>query len=57
LLAWQRKRRYRSRCELHMYTRDQLQSLFSSFDGVRAVIEPAARDFFVTAAWTAPPAE
>ena len=57
LLAWQRKLRYRGRCELYMYTRDQLESLFSSFHGVRAAIEPAARDFFVTASLTAPPAK
>jgi hypothetical protein len=56
LLAWQRKLRYRNRCELYMYTRDQLESLFSSFGGVRTTIEPAARDFFVTASPTAPPA-
>lgn len=56
LLAWQRKRRYRGRCELYMYTKDQLENLFSSFPGVRTVIEPIARDFFVTASVTDPAA-
>jgi 2-polyprenyl-3-methyl-5-hydroxy-6-metoxy-1,4-benzoquinol methylase len=56
LLAWQRKLRYRGRCELYMYTREQLESLFCSFTGVRAAIEPIARDFFVTVSLTAPPA-
>jgi 2-polyprenyl-3-methyl-5-hydroxy-6-metoxy-1,4-benzoquinol methylase len=49
LLAWQRKLRYRSRCELYMYTRSQLEKLFASFPGVETRIEPIARDFFVTA--------
>jgi 2-polyprenyl-3-methyl-5-hydroxy-6-metoxy-1,4-benzoquinol methylase len=48
LLAWQRKLRYRSRCELHMYQREQLEQLVGSFPGVQAKIEPIARDFFVT---------
>ena len=54
LLAWQRKLRYRSRCDLFLYTRPQLQELFSSFPAVRATIEPIARDFFVTAEVTRP---
>jgi len=49
VLAWQRKLRYRSRCELYMYTRDQLTEMFSRFDGIHATVEPIARDFFVTA--------
>jgi 2-polyprenyl-3-methyl-5-hydroxy-6-metoxy-1,4-benzoquinol methylase len=48
LLAWQRKLRYRNRCELHMYNREDLGDLVYSFPGVRAKIEPIARDFFVT---------
>jgi polysaccharide deacetylase family protein (PEP-CTERM system associated) len=35
----------------------RLESLFSSFNGVRAAIEPAARYFLVTASLTAPPAQ
>ncbi len=49
ILAWQRKLRYRNRCDLFLYTREQLNSLFSAFPGIRTQIEPAARDFFVTA--------
>jgi len=51
-LAWQRRLRYRSRCELYMYTRDQIEKLFASFGGIHATIEPIARDFFVTASVT-----
>lgn len=56
VLAWQRKLRYRSRCDLFMYTEPQLKALFSSFPGVKAAIEPIARDFFVTAEIASPSA-
>lgn len=51
LLAWQRKLRYQSKCDLFMYTRQQLDDLFAPHrgQGVRVTIEPIARDFFVTA--------
>ncbi len=49
VLGWQRKLRYRNRCDLFLYTRDQLAGLFGSFPGVESRIEPIARDFFVTA--------
>jgi 2-polyprenyl-3-methyl-5-hydroxy-6-metoxy-1,4-benzoquinol methylase len=52
VLAWQRKLRYRSRCELYMYTRDDIQKLFAPFNAARVSIEPIARDFFVTASVT-----
>lgn len=52
MLAWQRKIRYRSRCELYMYKRDQLRDMFSGFDGIHINIEPIARDFLVTASIT-----
>jgi 2-polyprenyl-3-methyl-5-hydroxy-6-metoxy-1,4-benzoquinol methylase len=48
LLGWQRKMRYRKRCDLFLYTESQLRELFSSFPGARTSIEPIARDFFVT---------
>jgi len=48
LLAWQRQIRYRKRCDLFLYNREQLDQLFSSFPQVKATIEPIARDFFVT---------
>lgn len=48
LLAWQRKLRYRNRCDLFLYTEPQLKELFASFPGMKTTIEPIARDFFVT---------
>jgi hypothetical protein len=47
-LAWQRKLRYKKRCDLFLYARPQLEDLFQvkEFD---TTIEPIARDFFVTA--------
>jgi 2-polyprenyl-3-methyl-5-hydroxy-6-metoxy-1,4-benzoquinol methylase len=59
ILAWQRKLRYKSRCDLFLYTEPQLRELFASFPGVKTTIEPIARDFFVTmdvAAASSPPA-
>ena len=47
-LAWQRKLRYRKRCELYMYTAAQLEELFSQAGDDSVRIEPIARDFFVT---------
>jgi ubiquinone/menaquinone biosynthesis C-methylase UbiE len=47
-LAWQRKMRYKSRCDLFLYSRPQLEELFSRNDS-DATIERIARDFFVTA--------
>lgn len=48
LLAWQRKLRYRSRCELYMYTQQKLQALLDSVDCKRFEIARISRDFFVT---------
>ncbi|HSD59382.1 MAG TPA: class I SAM-dependent methyltransferase [Burkholderiales bacterium] len=48
ILAWQRKLRYRSRCELFMYNRAQLDALFGKLAPGRHAIEPIGRDFFVT---------
>ena len=45
VLAWQRKIRYRRRCDLFMYDEPGLRRLFG---GRRARIERLARDFFVT---------
>jgi 2-polyprenyl-3-methyl-5-hydroxy-6-metoxy-1,4-benzoquinol methylase len=50
VLAWQRRLRYRKRCDLYLYTREQLRQIFGAIPGVAAEIEPIARDFFVTAA-------
>jgi 2-polyprenyl-3-methyl-5-hydroxy-6-metoxy-1,4-benzoquinol methylase len=49
LLAWQRKVRYRSRCDLFLYSQRQIAELFAAFPRARVKIEPIARDFFVTA--------
>lgn len=48
LLAWQRKLRYRSRCELYMYTEPQLVTLFEKMTTKPFKIERNPRDFFVT---------
>jgi 2-polyprenyl-3-methyl-5-hydroxy-6-metoxy-1,4-benzoquinol methylase len=47
-LAWQRELRYKKRCDLFLYRKDQLDQLFSSIPGATVKIEPIARDFFVT---------
>lgn len=49
VLAWQRRLRYRSRCELHMYTPEQITSLFGRMTKTRFQIERISRDLFVTA--------
>lgn len=48
LLAWQRRVRYRARCDLFLYSRARLGELFAGFDPGRVRIEPIARDYFVT---------
>ncbi|MGH8619263.1 MAG: class I SAM-dependent methyltransferase [Burkholderiales bacterium] len=48
VLAWQRKLRYKSRCDLFMYTAPQLEALFGALAPGRASIESIGRDFFVT---------
>lgn len=49
LLAWQRKLRYRQRCDLFLYTRPQIEKLFASSPAARVAIQRIHRDFFVTA--------
>lgn len=46
-LAWQRKLRYRNRCDLFLYREDDIRRLFSAA-GVAFKIESIDRDFFVT---------
>jgi SAM-dependent methyltransferase len=46
-LAWQRKMRYRNRCDLFLYREDEIQSLLSP-TGASFLIESNGRDFFVT---------
>ena len=48
LLGWQRQLRYRSRCPLFLYTREQLEKLFADAGAPDAAIERIHRDFFVT---------
>jgi SAM-dependent methyltransferase len=45
-LAWQRKLRYRNRCDLFLYREDEIQSLLSP-TGASFSIESNGRDFFV----------
>jgi len=47
-LAWQRKQRYKSRCELYMYDRPRLNELFGGVTSYPVSIERIGRDFFVT---------
>lgn len=47
-LAWQRRRRYRSKCDLYMYNLSQLQRLFTACGGSGFEIEKMHRDFFAT---------
>jgi SAM-dependent methyltransferase len=49
ILGWQRSLRYRSRCDLFLYRREELEKLFSAFPEVKVSIDQIARDFFVTA--------
>jgi 2-polyprenyl-3-methyl-5-hydroxy-6-metoxy-1,4-benzoquinol methylase len=48
-LAWQRRVRYRRRCDLYLYRRSQVLELFQRFKPARLEIENIARDLFVTA--------
>lgn len=47
LLAWQRRLRYRQRCDLFLYTEKDLAQLFAA-TGARGEIKRLARDYFVT---------
>jgi len=48
ILAWQRKLRYKSRCELYMYTEDEARQLFTNHDKAKIRVESLGRDLFVT---------
>ena len=48
-LAWQRRLRYRFKCDLYMYDRLDLERLFDTVDCKRYRIDNMARDYFVTA--------
>jgi 2-polyprenyl-3-methyl-5-hydroxy-6-metoxy-1,4-benzoquinol methylase len=47
-LAWQRRLRYRSRCDLFLYNRDQIESLLRELGCGRAKVQRISRDFFVS---------
>jgi SAM-dependent methyltransferase len=49
ILAWQRKLRYRSRCDLFMYTEAQVRDLFAQVTTAPVSIARISRDVFVTA--------
>ena len=48
-LAWQRKLRYRRRCDLYLYTEEGLRDLLGGAGAADISIERIERDFFVTA--------
>jgi 2-polyprenyl-3-methyl-5-hydroxy-6-metoxy-1,4-benzoquinol methylase len=49
LLAWQRQLRYRSRCDLYLYTENQVRAIFANTTAKRVDISQIDRDLFVTA--------
>jgi 2-polyprenyl-3-methyl-5-hydroxy-6-metoxy-1,4-benzoquinol methylase len=53
-LAWQRKLRYRRRCDLYLYSEAGLHRLFQDAGASEVRIERIERDFFVTAAMDRP---
>jgi 2-polyprenyl-3-methyl-5-hydroxy-6-metoxy-1,4-benzoquinol methylase len=48
VLAWQRRIRYRSRCELYLYTEPQIRGLVAKLPVKASSVEAIARDYFVT---------
>jgi 2-polyprenyl-3-methyl-5-hydroxy-6-metoxy-1,4-benzoquinol methylase len=48
LLAWQRKIRYKKRCDLFMYNASSLYELFSPVQCKNVLIEKISRDYFTT---------
>lgn len=48
-LAWQRKIRYKSRCKLFLYSREQVINLFMRMNHERLDVVPLKRELFVTA--------
>lgn len=46
-LAWQRKFRYRKRCDLFMYSLGDIESLFKRLDSGTPHVKRIARDYFV----------
>ncbi len=48
LLAWQRKLRYKRKCDLYLYSRGQVRDLFQRAGGRSFEIDRLGRDYFVT---------
>jgi hypothetical protein len=48
ILAWQRKLRYKKRCDLFMYNIEELHELFGSVSYKKIEFQKIGRDFFVT---------
>ncbi len=48
-LAWQRQQRYKSRCDLFLYSEEQVRRLFADCGAVNVNIDRIDRDLFVTA--------
>jgi 2-polyprenyl-3-methyl-5-hydroxy-6-metoxy-1,4-benzoquinol methylase len=49
VLAWQRKLRYKSKCDLYLFSERDVRRLFDESAIARYEIEKISRDFFVTA--------
>jgi len=47
-LAWQRKLRYRNRCDLYPYTEPRIRALADASGAKSSSIEMISRDYFVT---------
>jgi 2-polyprenyl-3-methyl-5-hydroxy-6-metoxy-1,4-benzoquinol methylase len=48
VLGWQRKLRYRDRCDLFLYRYEEAEKLMKTIKARKVEIEKIARDFFVT---------
>lgn len=48
ILAWQRRRRYRHKCDLFLYRREEIPKLFKGMSCEKIKIEKLSRDYFVT---------
>ena len=48
-MAWQRALRYKNRCYLRLYSKYDIENVFSELRSVELVIEDLGRDYFVTA--------
>ena len=47
LLAWQRKLRYKTRCDLYLYSESQVHDIMRQ-TGMEFLVRPIGRDYFVT---------